>query len=74
MKKYPTEMYCPKGKLNSDKYEKLIYGYFSTKDTTWSKVKKIHTCCKSSRASRHKAGCTERVRNSSDDLSDLRDL
>lgn len=75
-RKWPENIYCPSGCVNSDKLEKLIYGHFCKKDSTWSKIKSWHSCCKSKRAYRHKARCKNRIPLDKvlDDLSDLKDI
>src|SRR4051812_43714313 len=45
----------------------------STKEVTWNKAQHRHICCDSKVAWRHRASCSNAVRNMPDDLSDLKE-
>lgn len=68
--------FLPSGQMNEHQYYKRKYGLASVKDSSWSKRKRWHRCCKSKRAYRHKMGCKNRIALTEieDDLSDLKDI
>lgn len=65
----------PSGRINHHHWYREKFGLCSVKDSTWSKKKHHHTCCKSRKAYCHLSGCKNRVEiGADDDYSDLKDI
>lgn len=64
-------LYCKSGRRNAYRDAFFKGQGASRRDPTWSKEKKMHTCCNSHLPWRHYAKCLKAARNAPDDLSDI---